>query len=95
MDTKYVTEIGPETFKIIKQELRSGHSICLMSPLDDMPARTLLEWKAHLQQSLAEIETPVAPLHILHKTPEPVTGFWHQVWALFRYPIRVIFSSPL
>ncbi|MCH9611006.1 MAG: Lysophospholipid transporter LplT [Chlamydiales bacterium] len=95
MQTKHVTEIGPETFRIIKQELRSGHSICLMSPLDELPARTLLEWKAHLQQCLAEIETPVAPLHILHKTPEPIVGFWRKLSSLFRYPIRVIFSTPL
>jgi len=95
MDSKHVTVIGPETFRIIKQELRSGHSICLMSPQEDLPARTLLEWKAHLQRSLGEIETPLAPLHISHKRPLEVKGFWKKLASLFRYPIRVTFSSPL
>lgn len=95
MDQKHVTTIGPETFRIIKQELEAGHSICLMHPVDDLPARTLLEWKAHLQESLKEIEVPVAPLHILRKVPSPPKGRWQQLLSLFRYPVRVAFSTQL
>jgi acyl-[acyl-carrier-protein]-phospholipid O-acyltransferase/long-chain-fatty-acid--[acyl-carrier-protein] ligase len=92
MKHKYVISLDKETLDIIAEELKSGHSICLMQPTKG-PSKRLNEWKDILNEKLHDFDAEIVPLHIERRVDEQPKGFWEQYLSLFRYPVRVAFGS--
>jgi acyl-[acyl-carrier-protein]-phospholipid O-acyltransferase / long-chain-fatty-acid--[acyl-carrier-protein] ligase len=92
MKHKYAISLDKETLKIIAEELKSGHSICLMQPTKG-PSKRLNEWKEILSEKLQDFDAEIVPIHIERRVGEQPKGIWEQFLSLFRYPIRVAFGS--
>lgn len=90
VDMDHFSPIGPQTLEVIKTELKGGHSICLMQPVD-FPSNTLKEWEAKLEDLLKDIQVPVMPIHISRKMSQTEEK-WGQIKAIFRSSIRVSYG---
>lgn len=69
LDIEHFSPIGKPTLQAIRNELRAGHSVCLMHPVD-LPSKNLKDWEDELEKVLKDIEVPVMPIHISRVEPE-------------------------
>ncbi|NGX60697.1 MAG: Lysophospholipid transporter LplT [Chlamydiae bacterium] len=92
IDIEHFSPVGTTALKTIQKELNSGHSVCLMHPVD-LPTKTLKEWEAHLYELLQDIDVPILPIHISHPTPPPKMSLWTQLKTLRKEPIKVSYGS--
>lgn len=92
LDIEHFSPLGPPALKIIKQELKSGHSVCLMHPTD-FPSKTLKEWEEKLEAVLKDVNVPIMPVHISKPTQSPGLSRFSQLAHLKQGAIRVSYGA--
>ncbi len=91
IDIEHFSPIGPPALEAIKKELKSGHSVCLMQPVD-IPSNSLKEWENELKEVLKDIQVPIMPIHISRSKPEKKDRF-SQIKSLTKETIRVSYGN--
>ncbi len=91
LDIEHFSPIGKPALEAIRKELRAGHSVCLMQPVD-MPAKNLKEWEKALEGVLQDIEVPIMPIHISRKDPSK-PGRLNALKSLMRGKTRISYGN--
>lgn len=91
LDIEHFSPIGAPTLETIRHELRSGHSVCLMQPVD-IPSKNLKEWEKELEMVLKDIQVPVLPIHIYRKEPEK-PGLLNALKSLAKETTRISYGN--
>lgn len=92
VDMEHFTPVGVPTIEAVEKELASGHSICLMHPLD-LPTKTLQEWEERLENLLKNVKVPVLPIHIQRGETGDVKGRLSQLRSLSTGPICISYGN--
>jgi len=93
IDAEHFSPIGPLTLEAIRDELKRGHSVCLMHPVD-FPSKTLKAWEAKLDRLLIDIKVPIMPIHISRPIPPKGATRLVQLRTLTKRIIRVSYGAP-
>ncbi|MCC5831568.1 MAG: MFS transporter [Chlamydiales bacterium] len=91
LDIEHFSPIGDPTLKVIRQELRAGHSVCLMHPVD-IPSKNLKEWEEELESVLKDIKVPVMPIHISRKEPKK-KGVLNAIKSLTKEKTKISYGN--
>lgn len=92
LDIEHFSPIGPQALEAIRAELKTGHSLCLMQPVD-LPSSNLKEWEKALEDVLKDIQVPIMPIHISRPRPEEEEGIISQLFSLRKGTIRISYGN--
>lgn len=91
LDTEHFSPIGPPALQAIREELKAGHSVCLMQPVT-IPSHNLREWEKRLEELLKDIPVPIIPIHISRIGPQQ-EGRIAALKSLTQGPIKISFGN--
>ncbi|MCB1180481.1 MAG: MFS transporter [Chlamydiia bacterium] len=92
IDIKHFSLLGDETLEEVKKELKKGHSVCLMLPVE-LATEELNEWEAKIESLLERADFSIIPIHIIRTPPKENATLYQQLKTLFDFPITVAYGN--
>lgn len=92
IDMEHFAPLGEPTLNAIREEIKSGHSVCLMHPID-FPTETLQAWEEQLETLLQDIHVPSLPIHISTHEAAQQKGWLVQLNYLRKQHIEISYGS--
>jgi acyl-[acyl-carrier-protein]-phospholipid O-acyltransferase / long-chain-fatty-acid--[acyl-carrier-protein] ligase len=92
IDIEHFSPLSDPTLRVIRNELETGNSVCLMHPAT-FPAKTLREWEANLEKLLKDVDVPTLPIHISKQSSPPKKGLLSQLSSLRKGVIHVSYGA--